>query len=81
LLVLLTGADHARHAAVRQAWQQSPLAQDSRYRLLDADPASAPLAAADLLLALQPEPDWPALLAGLALGLPALLAKDGDHAD
>jgi glycosyltransferase involved in cell wall biosynthesis len=80
VLVLLTGADHASHAAVRQAWGQSALAQDGRYRLLDADPAKAPLAAADLLLAMQPEPDWPALLAGLALGVPALLAKDGGHA-
>lgn len=80
VLVLLTGADHARHAAVRQAWQRSPLAQDRRYRLLDADPAQAPLAAADLLLALQPQPDWQTLLAGLALGLPALLAKDCGHA-
>lgn len=80
VLVLLTGADHERHAAVRQAWQQSPLAQDRRYRLLDADPAGAPLAAADLLLALQPQPDWQALLAGLALGLPALLIQDAVHA-
>ncbi|MFS2066407.1 glycosyltransferase [Duganella sp. CT11-72] len=80
VLVLLTGADDARHAAVREAWRQSPLARDGRYRLLDADPSIAPLAAADLLLALQPQPDWQAVLAGLALGLPALLAKDGGHA-
>lgn len=80
ILVLLTGAEHPHHAAVRAAWDNPALAREPRHRLLTADPRQTPLAAADVVLALQDQPDWETVLAGLALGLPVLLREDAGHA-